>query len=131
MSSLPFSYPAFSVAAPMRGRGRSNLLVGCHIGQQPLATDSIGNAVVTFSGVKSGSEIRVYLPDQTEAAGVETCAADQVLTWGAYAPGSANNVVRVVIVHPSYRIKEFTYTAYVGAQTLPVQQELDKWYSNP
>jgi hypothetical protein len=99
--------------------------------RQRLATDSIGNTTVTFQGVNANSEIRVYLPDGSEAAGVELCDANHVLTWGIYAEGSANNTVRVVVVHPSYRIKEFNYAAGAGAASLPIQQEVDKWYSNP
>ena len=94
-------------------------------------TDPIGTTNVTFDGVNAGSEIRVYLPDASEAAGVETCNNNHALTWNVYASGSANNTVRVVIVHPAYTIKEFNYTSRVGAQSIPVQQEPDKWYSNP
>ena len=96
-----------------------------------LATDSISNTTVTFQGVNANSEIRIYLPDGTEAAGVELCDANHVLTWGVYSPGSANNTVRVVVVHPSYKIKEFNYTAAAGNASLPIQQEPDPWYSNP
>lgn len=94
-------------------------------------TDPIGTTTVTFDGVNAGSEIRVQLPDLSEAAGVETCDDNHVLTWSVYASGSANNTVRIVIVHPDYKIKEFSYTSRVGAQSVPVQQEPDKWYSNP
>ena len=96
-----------------------------------LATDSIGNTTVTFQGVNANSEIRIYLPDGTEAAGVELCDANHVLTWGVYSPGSANNTVRVVVVHPDYKIKEFDYTAAAGNASIPIQQELDRWYKNP
>ena len=99
--------------------------------RQSLPTDPIGNAVVTFQGVNANSEIRIFLPDGTEAAGVESCNANHQLTWDVYAPGSENNTVTIRIVHPDYKIKEFTYTASIGAQSIPVQQELDKWYSNP
>ena len=98
---------------------------------QKLPTDPIGATIVTFDGVNAGSEIRVYLPGGTEAAGIESCAADQVLSWSVYAPGSQNNTVTVRIVHPIYKIKEFDYTASTGDVILPVQQEVDKWYSNP
>lgn len=94
-------------------------------------TDPVGTTTVTFSGVNANSEIRVYLPDTTEAAGIENCAADHALTWQVYSAGSANNTVRIVIVHPDYKIKEFNYTSSVGNQSLPIQQERDKWYSNP
>jgi hypothetical protein len=96
-----------------------------------LPTDSIGNATVTFQGINANSEIRVYLPNGSEVAGVELCDADHVLTWGVYSAGSANNTVRVVVVHPDYKIKEFNYTASAGNASLPIQQEADKWYSNP
>lgn len=96
-----------------------------------LPTEPVGTTTVTFDGINAGSEIRVYLPDGTEAAGIESCAADQVLSWSVYAPGSPNNTVTVRIVHPFYKIKEFDYTASTGAVSLPVQQEIDKWYSNP
>lgn len=112
-----------------RGRFNANHLVS--LSKQLLATDPIGTATVTFSGVNAGSEIRVYLPDGTETAGVETCDANHVLTWSVYAPGNANNVVTIRIVHTAYKIKEFDYTSAEGAQTLPVQQEADKWYRNP
>lgn len=104
---------------------------GAGIGTLRLPTDPIGTTTVTFDGVNVGSEIRVYLPDGTEAAGIESCAVDQVLSWSVYAPGSANNTVTVRIVHPTYKIKEFDYTASTGAVSLPIQQEIDKWYSNP
>lgn len=96
-----------------------------------LPTEPVGTTTVTFDGINAGSEIRVYLPDGTEAAGIESCAADQVLSWSVYAPGSPNNTVTVRIVHPTYKIKEFDYTVSAGAVSLPVQQEIDKWYSNP
>ena len=105
--------------------------MGLSLGVCRLPTDPVGTTTVTFDGVNEGSEIRVYLPDGTESAGVETCDANHVLTWQVYASGSANNTVRVVIVHTAYKIKEFTYTSHIGAQSIPVQQEPDKWFSNP
>jgi len=112
-----------------RGRFNVNHLVS--LSRQLLSTDPVGTATVTFAGVNAGSEIRVYLPDGTETAGVETCDANHVLTWNVYQAGNANNVVTIRIVNTAYKIKEFNYTSAAGAQTLPVQQEADKWYSNP
>lgn len=101
------------------------------LSQQGIETDPVGTATVTFSGVQAGSEIRVYLPDGAEAAGVETCDANHVLSWPFYVSGSALNTVTIRIVNTAYKIKEFDYTCSLGAQTLPVQQEADKWYVNP
>lgn len=101
------------------------------LSRQGIDSDPVGTTSVTFAGVNAGSEIRVYLPTGTEAAGVESCDADHVLSWTVYPAGNANNVVTVRIVNTAYKIKEFSYTASEGAQTLPVQQETDKWYVNP
>lgn len=101
------------------------------LSRQALPTDPIGTTSVTFDGVPAGSEIRVYLPDMTEAAGVESCNANHVLTWQIYAAGSPNNTVRIVIIDMAHRIKEFIYTSKPGAQSIPVQAENDRWYSNP
>ena len=96
-----------------------------------LPTDPVGTTSVTFFGVHAGSEIRVYLSDMTELAGVESSTDNPTLSWSVYAAGSPNNTVRIVIVHLDYKIREFTYTSSLGNQTIPVQQEPDKWRSNP
>lgn len=109
---------------------RSQPTGACASSVAALPTDSIGTTTVTFSGINSGSEIRVYLPDTTELSGIESCAVDQVLSWSVYTAGNANNTVRIVIIHPGYKIKEFTYLSQTGNQSIPVQQEPDKWYRN-
>lgn len=122
--------PAMTISTAIRGK----IVVSptaISLGVFALPTDPIGTTSVTFTGVNAGSEIRVYLPDTTELAGVESCANNQVLMWNVYASGSANNTVRIVIIHPDYKIKEFTYLSQTGNQSIPVQQEPDKWYSNP
>lgn len=89
-------------------------------GLEPVST------TVTFAGVNAGSEIRVYNSAGTELAGVETCDANHVLTWTV-----PIGDVTIRIVHTAYKIKEFDYTSAAGAQSLPVQQDVDDWYSNP
>lgn len=113
------------------GVGSRLLPSGAFVGTLRLPTDPIGTTTVTFSGVNASSEIRVYLPDGTAVAGIEDCAADQVLSWSVYSSGSPNNTVTIRIVSTAYKLKEFTYVSAVGATSLPVQQEPDKWYSNP
>jgi hypothetical protein len=95
--------------------------------------DDFGVALTTvlFSGVAAGSEIRVYYQDGTEAAGIETSELNQTLSWSYFRPGSPNNTVRIVVANVAYKLKEFTYQTASGNQNLPVQQELDPWYSNP
>lgn len=127
MGAIP--NPFLTIFGIGRGRAVDHGLFA--VGNARLPSDAIGTTTVTFSGVNAGSEIRVYLSDMTEVAGIESGAADQSLSWDVYAQGSPNNTVRIVIIHPSYKIKEFTYTATAGSQSIPVQQEPDKWYSNP
>ena len=98
---------------------------GCYefdhgFGNHPAST------TVTFSGVNAGSEIRVYDASGNELAGVESSAANPELTWVL-----STGDVRIVVVHLSYKIKDFQYTPVSGAVSLPVQQEADSWYSNP
>lgn len=115
---FPENYPA------------SHLAFGYIFSGESLPSDPIGTTTVTFSGVNAGSEIRVYLPDGTELAGIETCSANQQLTWPVYAPG-ANSVVRIVIVNFNYELMEFSYTPVVGSQSIPIQQRTDRWASDP
>lgn len=129
MISFPNTF--LTISGLSRGKSTPSAVVGISLGLLPWPTDPIGTTTVTFDGVHAGSEIRVYLSDMTELAGVESSTDNPSLAWSVYANGSANNTVRIVIVHPNYRIKEFTYTSSVGNQTIPVQQEVDKWFSNP
>jgi len=101
------------------------------LGVQRLSGEPTGTITCTFQGVIAGSEIRVFGPTEVERAGVETCDANHVLSWSAYAPGDANNNVRVKVINMAYKIKDFPYTVSAGAQSLPIQQEADPWYSNP
>ena len=112
-------------------RGRIAANGFCAFGMAAWPTDPIGTTTVTFDGVHAGSEIRVCLSDGTEIAGVEDCLADHVLSWSVYTYGNPNNVVRVVINHLDYGIKEFFYTSKAGAQSIPVQQDLDIFFNNP
>lgn len=132
-SAVFFSKVGYSMGAvslpDIRGRSSVNHLVA--FSRQSLPTDPIGTTTVTFDGVVAGSEIRVYDPDLNELAGVESCTANHVLTWPVYAAGSPNNNVQIKIINTAYRIKDFPYTSKVGSQSIPVQMEPDKWFSNP
>jgi len=98
----------------------------------PIPDDfAISSTTVTFDGVIAGSEIRVYDASLNELAGIESCAANQQLTWPVYASGSPNNNVEIKIYNTGYRLKKFPYTSKVGDQSIPVQMERDRWYNNP
>lgn len=89
----------------------------------------LGSASITFTGVIAGSEIRIYNNSTgAEIAGVESCSANQVLTF----PMDTSTLsVRISILSLNYKNEDFDYTASVGAQSIPVQPKPDKWYSNP
>ena len=108
-------------------RGKSVSIGRVSLGVAAWATDPVGTATVTFDGVPAGNEIRVYDQDLNELAGVETCTANQILTWSVYAPGSPKNNVQIKIFGIDYKIKDFPYTSRVGAQTVPVQMDTDPW----
>lgn len=111
------------------GRSRSFGPVAVSVNRMP--NDPVGMTTVTFDGVLAGCEIRIYDPDLNEVAGIESCAENQALSWPMYALGSPKNNLRVKIINVAYRIKDFTYQARVGEQSIPVQMEPDNWYSNP
>lgn len=129
--SAAFPCGTLTIIPSQRGKITVSGMTGLSIGVFRFDSDPIGTAIVKFRGVNAGSEIRVYLTDGSEAAGVESCDADHSLTWSAYASGSVNNTVIIRIIHPSFRIKEFTYETQNGSQQIPIQQEPDKWYLNP
>ena len=104
--------------------------IGCYeydhgYGPHPAST------TVTFAGVNANSEIRVYLPDGSEVAGVEDCVANQALSWPVYAPGSANNTVHITILLRGFRWQKFPFVSSIGNQTLPIFQIADLGYYNP
>lgn len=118
-------------------RGNAVHLGSVSLGVARFSTDPIGTTTVTFDGVVAGSEIRVYLPDGpggaagTEVAGLDSCAAQQQLTWPVYASGSPNNTVWVHIIKRGLRWMKFPYVSKLGAQSIPIFQNTDLGYNNP
>lgn len=119
------------------GRGRSVDHGLFAVGNARLPSDAIGTTTVTFAGVNAGSEIRVYLSDGpdgsagTEVAGLDSCVANQQLTWDVYSAGSPNNNVWIHILKRGLRWMKFSYTSKVGAQSIPIFQNADLGYNNP
>jgi hypothetical protein len=124
---IPNPFGTFIPAA--RGKINSSL-GGLSVGVFRLPTDPLKYVNLTFDGVNANSEIRIYRnSDNSETAGVELCDANHVFSGVPYY--GTGQVCTVRIVHPDYKIKDFTYTIPGVDQTIPVQQELDRWYSNP
>lgn len=129
MSSIPNGRLTFS--GMFRGRTIPLGTYGASFGISRWSSDATGTTSVTFSGVKAGSEIRVYLSDRTEVAGIEGCVDNQVLSWGTYASGNPNNNVRVVIISLNNKILDFNYVSVQGSQSIPIFQEEDPWFKDP
>ena len=129
MSSIPNGRCTFS--GIFRGKTIPIGVAGGSFGIARWPSDSIGTTSVIFSGVKAGSEIRVYLSDLTEIAGIESCVDNQVLDWGVYASGNPNNNVRIVIISLSNKILDFNYVSIQGNQSIPIFQEEDPWFNDP
>lgn len=96
-------------------------------GTQRLATDPVGTFNGTFDGINAGTEIRVYLADGTELAGVESCDADHVLSWNRYATGNANNNVDIHIISTVYENIELDYTTPSADAVIPIQQRRQRF----
>jgi hypothetical protein len=96
-----------------------------------LPTEPIGSVTLTFDGVQAGSEVRIY--DQlgaaaVELAGVESCDVNPGLVVPYYGPGQT---AQVVIIALSRKIKSFPISVPSSDATVPAQQDVDPWYSNP
>lgn len=137
MASFFVTSPHGCGASRLTGVGSTPTQPGAVFGKLRLPSDPIGTTTVTFDGVVAGSEIRVYLPDGpsgsagTEVAGLDSCAAQQQLTWPVYAAGSSNNTVWVHIIKRGLRWMKFPFASKIGAQTLPIFQSTDLGYNNP
>lgn len=134
LGALPGQFCICSVP-PSRGKQYSS--EGGLLSRSNLPDDPFGTTTVTFDGVVAGSEIRVYLPDGssgaagTEVAGLDSCAAQQQLTWPVYAAGSPNNTVWVHIIKRGLRWMKFPYVSKIGTQSIPIFQNTDLGYNNP
>jgi hypothetical protein len=94
------------------------------------STSEVNNPVIlTLSGLVSGSEVRIYEAGTiTELDGVEdsTTSFDYPYTY------VAETYVDIVVHHVDYvyyRIEAFLLPGTSGS--IPIQQQYDRWYSNP
>lgn len=112
-------------------RGRMAVRGGSFVSRQALPTDPAGVITLTFSGVKAGSELYIFLPDGEVHAGVEPTVANQQLVVQRYVSGSPNNTVRVLIASLGYENLDFTIELPESNSTIPVFQRIDRTYRNP
>lgn len=88
-----------------------------------------GQVTLTLTGLKANSEVRIYTANTTtELDGVENSGT----SFGFSYTYAASTFVDIVIHHVDYeyiRIDDVLLGA--GDASLPIQQQSDRWYSNP
>ena len=84
-----------------------------------------------LTGIPAGSEVRCYTGSKgasaVEIGGIETSTGTSFL----FSHSSAGVAGFVHVIHPNYAIQEFDYTYQAANTSIPVQMQVDRWYSNP
>lgn len=90
---------------------------------------STSSSTLTITGLKAGSEVRVYrTSDMEELTGIES--SDTTFTWGFSVTGSVT--VEIAILHLEYQYMRL-YDVVLSSSdvSIPVQQIKDRNYDNP
>lgn len=100
---------------------------GQTISRQALAGDAIGTFTLTLNNVVVGSRVHVEKQSDGTSFNDQVAAVSTVvITLSAYAPGSANNDLRIKVrkasAAPYYKPYETLTTALVGSQSIYVSQ---------
>lgn len=111
-------------------KSRKFTLGGIGVGSLPLPTDPVGSITVTLSGVKPGSEIKLIDKDKNVLGGTESLDGVAAFNVNYYAPGSPNNVIRILIISLGYEVIDLAYTLPNTSITIPVFQRIDRNYRN-
>lgn len=101
------------------------------MGRMRLSTEAIGAINLSFTGVKSGSEIYIFDNTLTALAGVESASDPQTFSVPIYALGNALNSVRILIASLGYENIDLAFTLPQADATIPIQQRIDRNYKNP
>lgn len=101
-------------------------------------SEVILSVTLTLSGIISGSEVRIYSAGTTtELSGVEDAYIDDGSGEGTVKHSYSYNYVAgtyvdIVVHHINYRyLRLDNYLLPSTSSTIPIQQEYDRWYSNP
>lgn len=94
---------------------------------------SNANVTVTFTGMKDNTEVRIYTAGTgTELDGIENATAGSPDNRSFAASVAASTSVDYTLINELYeiiRVEAFTWPA--SNQNLPIQQRLDRNFSNP
>jgi hypothetical protein len=96
--------------------------------QYPLDTAS---PVFTMTGIKSGSEVRVYESGTiTELSGSES--VDGTTTYPYTWSNPPGDTTATIVIHSlGYQSQRFDVTLGSGSNTIPIQQVIDRQFFNP
>lgn len=89
-------------------------------------TDVVSGVTLTFSGIKTGSEIHIFGEGGTLIASVESAISNQTISLQA-----TGIQVRIFIASLGYENIDFPYTVPGSDETIPVFQRIDRNYYNP
>jgi hypothetical protein len=85
-------------------------------------------ATLTLTGLQSGSEVRIYdNTSGTELGGVESSDTTFAFTYDYY----GNQAVNIIVHALGYQWAKIPYTLTSTSASVPIQQILDRQYSNP
>jgi len=112
-------------------RGPAYVGGGMAVSRQRLSTDSIGNFSLTLTNVVVGSAIRIEVASTGATVATRTAASStEVFVVPAYAPGNANNDLRIKVRKasgtPNYIPFETQATLSATPQSIFVGQILDE-----
>lgn len=132
MSVVMFSsYPVPALFVRSARPIRKLFLGGAGVGSLPLPSDPVGQVTITFSGVKAGSEIKLISSGMTIIAGTDSASFNTSFVVDKYTVGSANNVIRILIIALGYEIIDISFTIPQSDASIPVFQRIDRTYNNP
>jgi hypothetical protein len=97
-----------------------------------LLTDALGNASLRITGLKPGSEVRVFNSESAEInGGTDSASGDITLLAPYYVDGNALNNLRILVVNLGFEIIDIAVTITPKGLTIPVFQRIDRSYKNP
>lgn len=111
-------------------RGRQYSAEGGFLSAARLSTDPLGTFTLTLTNVVVGSRVHVEKQSDGTTFNDQVAAASTVvISLSAYAPGNANNDLRIKVRKassaPYYKPYETLTTALVGSQSIYVSQIAD------
>lgn len=104
---------------------------GNSFARQRLPTESIGAINLSFPGIKAGSELWLMDQSRNVLAGTDSAGLNHSLSVNYFAPGSAKNNIRILIIALGYEVLDLSYTLPSVSTPIPIFQRIDRTYNNP